>query len=41
MLDITSGEVKFEGEDISGYDRSRMRPIRRRMQMVYQDPTAR
>ncbi|GEP57841.1 ABC transporter ATP-binding protein [Reyranella soli] len=38
MIDITSGEVKFEGEDISAYDRSRMRPIRRRMQMVYQDP---
>ncbi|HKH69440.1 MAG TPA: ATP-binding cassette domain-containing protein, partial [Reyranella sp.] len=29
MIDITSGEVKFEGEDISSYDRSRMRPIRR------------
>ncbi len=38
MIDITSGAVKFEGEDISNYDRSRMRPIRRRMQMVYQDP---
>ena len=38
MLDITSGQVIFEGEDISGYDRARMRPIRRRMQMVYQDP---
>src|SRR5260221_13473113 len=38
MLDITSGRVEFEGEDISGYDRARMRPIRRRMQMVYQDP---
>jgi oligopeptide transport system ATP-binding protein len=38
MIDITSGAVKFEGEDISSYDRSRMRPIRRRMQMVYQDP---
>ena len=38
MIDITSGEVRFEGEDISGYDRGRMRPIRRRMQMVYQDP---
>ena len=38
MLDITSGKVEFEGEDISGYDRARMRPIRRRMQMVYQDP---
>jgi len=38
MLDITSGQVIFEGEDISGHDRARMRPIRRRMQMVYQDP---
>ena len=38
MLDITSGTVEFEGEDITGYDRNRMRPIRRRMQMVYQDP---
>jgi len=38
MLDITSGTVEFEGEDISGYDRARMRPIRAKMQMVYQDP---
>lgn len=38
MLDITSGQVLFEGEDISAYDRTRMRRIRRRMQMVYQDP---
>ena len=38
MLDITSGKVEFEGEDITHHDRARMRPIRRRMQMVYQDP---
>ncbi|MBM3643088.1 MAG: ATP-binding cassette domain-containing protein [Alphaproteobacteria bacterium] len=38
MLDITSGRVEFEGEDITGLDRAAMRPIRRRMQMVYQDP---
>jgi oligopeptide transport system ATP-binding protein len=38
MLDITSGRVEFEGEDITAYDRARMRPIRRKMQMVYQDP---
>ncbi len=38
MIDITSGKVSFEGEDITGYDRGRMRPIRRRLQMVYQDP---
>jgi oligopeptide transport system ATP-binding protein len=38
MLDITSGKVVFEGEDISSHDRGRMRPIRAKMQMVYQDP---
>ena len=38
MIDITAGQVVFEGEDITGHDRNRMRPIRRRMQMVYQDP---
>ena len=38
MLDITAGKVEFEGEDITGHDPGRMRPIRRRMQMVYQDP---
>jgi oligopeptide transport system ATP-binding protein len=38
MLDITEGRIEFEGEDITRHDRTRMRPIRRRMQMVYQDP---
>jgi oligopeptide transport system ATP-binding protein len=38
MLEITSGKVEFEGEDITNYDRGRMRPIRAKMQMVYQDP---
>jgi len=38
MLTPTEGRITLEGEDITGYDRARMRPIRRRMQMVYQDP---
>lgn len=38
MVDIASGQVVFDGEDISTKDRAGMRPIRRRMQMVYQDP---
>ncbi len=38
MLDITGGRIEFEGEDITHHDRARMRPIRRKMQMVYQDP---
>jgi oligopeptide transport system ATP-binding protein len=38
MLEPTAGRIVFEGEDITHHDRARMRPIRRRMQMVYQDP---
>jgi oligopeptide transport system ATP-binding protein len=38
MLEPTAGRIVFEGEDITRYSRARMRPIRRRMQMVYQDP---
>jgi oligopeptide transport system ATP-binding protein len=38
MLEPTAGRILFEGEDITTHDKDRMRPIRRRMQMVYQDP---
>ena len=38
MLPITSGKVVFEGVDITNHSQSQMRPIRRRIQMVYQDP---
>jgi oligopeptide transport system ATP-binding protein len=38
MLPVTSGRIVFEGEDITHRSASEMRPIRRRMQMVYQDP---
>ena len=38
MLAPTAGRVVFEGEDVTHLDAARMRPIRRRMQMVYQDP---
>jgi oligopeptide transport system ATP-binding protein len=38
MLAPSGGRIEFEGEDITRHDRARMRPIRRRMQMVYQDP---
>jgi oligopeptide transport system ATP-binding protein len=34
----TSGSVRFEGEEIVGLSRRRMRPLRREMQMVFQDP---
>jgi oligopeptide transport system ATP-binding protein len=38
MLNTTEGTIRFEGRDITGLDKAAMRPIRRRMQMVYQDP---
>ena len=36
----TSGSVRFEGEEIAGRSARRMRPLRRQMQMVFQDPQA-
>ena len=38
LLEVTAGRVRFEGRDVTRLDRGEMRPIRRRMQMVYQDP---
>ena len=38
MLEPTDGRIVFEGEDITHHDAARMRPLRRRIQMVYQDP---
>ena len=38
MLEPTAGSIVFEGQDITQFDRTRMRSMRRRMQMVYQDP---
>ncbi|MES1152068.1 MAG: dipeptide/oligopeptide/nickel ABC transporter ATP-binding protein, partial [Dongia sp.] len=38
LYEITEGKIEFEGNDISTLGRSALRPIRRRMQMVFQDP---
>lgn len=35
---ITEGEIFFNGEKISDYDRNQLRPVRRIMQMVFQNP---
>ncbi len=38
MLEPTGGQILFEGIDITHYTRAEMRPVRQRIQMVYQDP---
>jgi ABC-type oligopeptide transport system ATPase subunit len=38
LVDATSGEVRFRGEDLLSVSRSRMRQLRRDMQIVFQDP---
>jgi oligopeptide transport system ATP-binding protein len=40
LYDITSGSVIFEGNDISKTSRRQLRPVRRDLQMVFQDPYA-
>jgi oligopeptide transport system ATP-binding protein len=40
LLRPTSGSVRFEGEEITGLSRRRLRPLRREMQMIFQDPYA-
>src|SRR6266540_2658058 len=36
----TSGSVRFQGEELVGKTRKQMRPIRRNLQVVFQDPYA-
>jgi oligopeptide transport system ATP-binding protein len=36
----TSGSVRFEGREVAGLSRREMRPLRREMQMIFQDPYA-
>jgi peptide/nickel transport system ATP-binding protein/oligopeptide transport system ATP-binding protein len=40
LIDPTEGEVRFMGTDITRMSRKEMRPIRRDMQIVFQDPYA-
>jgi oligopeptide transport system ATP-binding protein len=38
LIEPTSGEVRFRGENVLGFSRTRMRAARREMQIVFQDP---
>jgi oligopeptide/dipeptide ABC transporter ATP-binding protein len=40
LLDPTSGRIVFDGRDITRISRTELRPIRREMMMIFQDPYA-
>jgi len=40
LIAPTAGSVRFEGREIAGLSRRQMRPLRRQMQMIFQDPYA-
>src|SRR3954466_14090796 len=40
LLEPSGGKIVFEGRDITSLSRAAMRPVRREMMMVFQDPYA-
>jgi oligopeptide/dipeptide ABC transporter ATP-binding protein len=38
LIEPTAGEVVFEGQDVLGLDAASLRRLRRRMQIIFQDP---
>lgn len=40
LVPVTSGEVDFNGEDVLGASASRMKQLRRKMQIIFQDPVS-
>ena len=40
LLEPTAGQITFNGQEITEYTRRQMRPVRRELQIVFQDPYA-
>lgn len=38
LLDPTSGSILYQGKDIASLGRAELKPVRREMQMIFQDP---
>ena len=40
LVEPTAGQVRFDGRELTGLTRREMRPMRRRLQFVFQDPAS-
>ena len=40
LIDPTSGQVLYKGDDITKYNKEQMRQMRKKMQLIFQDPYA-
>ena len=40
LVDVTAGAIRFDGAEITRMPEAAMRPLRRRMQLIFQDPMA-
>jgi peptide/nickel transport system ATP-binding protein len=40
LIDPTAGSIRFEGQELTGLPQRELRPLRRRMQLIFQDPYA-
>ena len=40
LVSATSGSIRYRGEELTGLPESKLRPLRRQLQMVFQDPHA-
>ena len=38
LIETSGGSIRFDGQEITGLSTKELRPLRRRMQIVYQDP---
>ena len=41
LLEPTSGEIRYDGADITHWSQRKLRPLRRDVQMIFQDPPRR
>ena len=40
LIEVSAGSIRFDGQDITHLPEDAIRPLRRRMQMIFQDPMA-